>query len=106
VLRAKLSPSIVHQNAPHRFGGCREEMLAATEVLRVIGIHEPNVRLVHQRRGLKSLTRLLVPQSRGGKLAKFIVHQRQKLFSGSRIARLDPRKDLRNVAHRRRRPVI
>ena len=58
--KAPLSPRRVNQNSPHGLGSGREEMAAATPVLCFMDVHQPDVRLMHQRRGLKGVTRVFL----------------------------------------------
>ena len=74
------------EDAPHRFCGCPEEVPAVVPCLQR-GIDQPDIGLVHQRRGLQSL---VLP---GGFLAhagarqhaEFLVDERQEFFRGAWI---------------------
>ena len=57
---------------------------------------------MHQGRGLQGLAGLFLSQSLGGKLAKLVIDQGQKLLGGFRVALLDRREDLGNDVHGRR----
>ena len=70
-----------NENASHGFGSRPKEMPPAVPVLGLLHVDEPEVRVVNQRRGLKSLARLLIRQFRGGQFAQLVVDQRQQLFS-------------------------
>jgi hypothetical protein len=54
---------------------------------------------MHQRRRLQRLPRLFVRESRRSELSQLIVHQRQKLLGGLRIAGIDAGQDAGNVGH-------
>src|SRR5262245_27750418 len=121
-LLALLPPRLLDQNPPHRFGGSGEEVAAGVEGARSQGPgargrvclgwllapgsralipYQSQIRLVHQRRGLERLSRLLVRQLRGGQLPQFVIDERQELLGGLRIAGVDLREDACHVAHRR-----
>jgi len=61
--------------------------------------HQPQIRLVHQRRRLQRLSRLLLGEAGGGELAELVIDQRQQLLGGQRIAGLGRLQDLRDFAH-------
>ena len=71
---------------------------ASIPVLGLLGIHQPDVRLMHQRRGLQRLARLLLGHLGGGQLPQFLVDQRQELLGRLRFALFDPRQDQSHVA--------
>lgn len=54
---------------------------------------------MNQGRGLQGLARLLVRKFGGGELAEFVINEWQQLLRGARIARLNVREDLSDVAH-------
>ena len=57
------------------------------------GVHQPQVRLVDQGRGLERLAGLLLGQLLGGQLAQLVVDQRQELLGRLGVALLDGRED-------------
>ena len=58
-------------------------------MLGLVHIHQPDVGLMDQGRGLERLARLLLSHLLGGQLPQLVVDQRQKLLGGrgSRLAR-------------------
>src|SRR5262245_13996602 len=91
-----------HQDPPHRLGGGREKVPPA--IPRLFGpgsTEQTQVSLVYEGRSLECLARLFAVQSLGRQFAQLVIDQRQELVCGARIARLDLRQDLRDVAHRR-----
>ena len=48
-----LPAGLLHQNPPHRLRRRREEVPPAIPVLGFLHVHEPDVRLMHQRRGFQ-----------------------------------------------------
>ena len=64
-----------------------------------VHIHEPEIRLMHQRRRLQRLPRLLLSQLRRRQLPQLVIDQRQKLLRRRRIARFDLRQDAGDVGH-------
>ena len=69
----------------------------------VLAVHQPEVRLVDQGRGLERLAGLLLGQLLGGQLAQLVVDQRQELLGRLRVALLDGREDAGHVLHRQAR---
>ena len=60
---------------------------------------QPQIRLMHQRRRLQRLPRLLLGQLRGRQLPQLVIDQRQQLLGGLRIALLDLRQDAGHIGH-------
>ena len=58
-------------------------------VLDLLDIHQSEVRLVNQGRGLQRLAGLLIREFDGSEFAKFVVDKWQKPFGGGRITVLD-----------------
>jgi hypothetical protein len=83
------------QDSPHRLSGSRKEMSAPLPVCVIRLSNEPKVRLMHQRRRLQSLARLLTGQLHCGQLPQLFIDQRQQIFSGLRVALLDLGQDAR-----------
>ena len=90
----------VHQNAPHGLGGGSEEMPAAIPLPGSVRVDESEIRLVHERRGLERLARLLTSQILGRQPAELVVDQGQQLTGGARIAAFDGRQYACDFAHR------
>ena len=61
-------------------------MAAAVPMLRLLDVDEPEIGLMHQRRRLQRLTGFLLSQLGGGQLPQLLIHQRQELFGGTRVA--------------------
>jgi hypothetical protein len=66
----------------------------------LLAVHQPDVRLVHQRRGLDRLPGLLLSQLLRGQLAQPVVNERQQLCGGVRVPLLEGAQDATNVTHR------
>ena len=88
-LDSLFSARILHQYPPHRLRRSRKEVPPAVPLLNLLHIHQPQVRLVHQRRGLQRLARLLVGQLGGGQFAQLLVDQRQQLLRSGWVAGFD-----------------
>ncbi len=98
MLDAPFAPRLLNQDAAHRLGRGTQEMTATLPGL-FRAANQAKICLMDQRGRLQGLARLLLGHFLGGKLAQFIVDQRQKLLGGFRIALLDGAQDVRNVAH-------
>jgi hypothetical protein len=83
---AGFPPSSVYQNPPHGLSGGREEVVSAVPVLSFLHIHQADVRLMDQCRGLEGLARLLLGHLLGGQLPQFVVDQGQELLRSPRVA--------------------
>ena len=66
----------------------------------LVAVHQPQIGLVDQGRGLERLAGLLLGQLLGGQLAQLVVDQRQELLGGVRVALLDGGQDARDVGHK------
>ena len=55
-------------------------------MLGLVNIDQPEIRLVHQGRGLKRLTRILMDELRRGQFSQLLIDQRQELVGGTRVA--------------------
>ena len=75
-------------------------MSPAFPLLGLLGIHQPDIRLVHQRRGLKRVARILLGYLPGRKPAQLVVDQRQEPLGGPSVALLDGTQDPSDVGHR------
>src|SRR5262245_21668992 len=96
-----LLPRAVNEDAAHGLGGCGKKVSPAVPIrwYASFAIHQPEIGLVNQSRGLERLSWFFLSQLLGGKLPQFVVDQRQQLFGGVRIASLDCGKDARDIAH-------
>src|SRR5262245_31788564 len=74
-------------------------MAAAVPFLSFFDVHEPEVRFMHQRRCLESLSRLFAREPLGSELAQLVVHERQKLVRCMRVALLNGGQDASHVGH-------
>src|SRR4029077_12723329 len=81
-----------------------KEVAATVPVLDLVHIHQPEVGLVDQRRGLESLAEVLLGDLLGGQLPQLVVHQGQELFGALGVAILDGGQDAGNFSHRRLSP--
>jgi len=69
-------------------------------VLSPLHIHQREVCLVHQGRGLECLPGLLVGELLGGQPPKLVIDQRQKLLGRLGVALVNGREDSSNLVHR------
>ena len=99
-----LAASVLDQDPAHRLRGRREEVSAAVPLRLVTFADEPEIGLVHQVGRLEALPRGLAGEPLGGQPAQFLVDQGQELLGGPRVALLDRREDVRDVAHRSESP--
>jgi len=93
------APGIVHQNAPHGFGGRGKEMTTAVPGLGLVAVHQPYKRFMDQGRCLKRLAGRFLSHFRRRQLTQFVIHQRQELASGMRIAQLHGVEDASDFGH-------
>jgi hypothetical protein len=84
---------MIHQYAPHHVR-CDTEKLGAIVPVGITLIDKAEVRLVNQRRGLKSMTVSLAAHRMSRDTAQLIVHERDELVGRSRVA-LTPRREQR-----------
>ena len=87
------------EDATHRLGGSGEEVAAVVPALRPIHIHQAEVSLVNQSRGLERLAGLLLGQPLRRQLPQLVVDQRQELLGGLWVALLDGRQDSSHFTH-------
>ena len=76
------------------------EMAAIAINPRLGGADQPQVRFVDQRGGVEGLARLFPIELLGRQLAQLVIHQRQELFGGLRIASFNLRQNAGDVGHR------
>ena len=67
--------------------------------------NQTQVRLVHQRRRLQRLPRILLSHHRRGKFTQLIINQRQKLLTGFPVALFDGGENPCHVTHDREIPL-
>jgi hypothetical protein len=96
-LLAMVTPRALDQNTAHGLGGGAEKVGAVLEA----GISQSHPRLVYERGGLESVTRLLARHLRPCELAQFCIDQWEQLLAGTGIAVLDCFKNARDVSHGR-----
>ena len=84
-LLVTLRPRDVHEDAPHQPRGHREEVGPVLPV-DVLDVDQPEVGLVHQRRGLQAVPAALARQAAPRDPAQFIVYERNQLVEGGLIA--------------------
>src|SRR5207237_6131240 len=75
---ALLATSIIDQDAAHGLGRGGKEVAAAVPVLGFVRVHQPEVGLVDQGRGLERLAGYFLGQLLGGQLAQLVVDQRKE----------------------------
>jgi hypothetical protein len=95
-------PGRFDQNSPHGLSRSSKEMPPTVPVLGLFYIHQPDVRLMHQGRGLQGLSRLLLRHFGGGQLAQFLIHQRQQLVGCVPVTVFDLRENPGHVPRRTR----
>ena len=95
-----LAASRLDKDPAHRFGRRGEEVSAVLPALVIRGADEPQVGLVHQRRGLERLAGLLPRQALSGQLPQLVVDQRQELLGRPGLTLFDGGEDARHVRHR------
>ena len=94
-----LPAGLLHQNPPHRLRGRGEEMSPRIPMLDVVDIHQPDICLVYEGRGLKCLPRPFLCHLLGRQSAQLAVDQREQFLGCLAIALLDGGQDSRNVGH-------
>lgn len=73
--------------------------MVRVSIFRLDCVHQPQVSLMDERRGLESLAGLFLGQSVDRQLAQFVVDQRQELLGGVRIALLHGGQDSCDLTH-------
>ncbi len=89
MLPRPLAPGVLDEDAAHGLGRRGEEVAPAVPGPHRVRIHQPQIGLVDQGRGLERLARLLVREPQGCQLPQLVVDQRQQLLGGPRVALLD-----------------
>jgi hypothetical protein len=84
-----------HENPPHRLGRRRKKVPPILPVLPFFRIHEPQVGLVDQTRGIQGLPPMLVPEPLSRQPTQLLVDNGKKLARGVGIPRLNSFDDLR-----------
>ena len=67
--------------------------------LSLFRVNEPNIRFMHERRGLQRLVRFLLGHLGSGQLPQLFINQRQQLLGGRRIAGFNLAENACDVAH-------
>jgi hypothetical protein len=96
---AVLAAGILDENAAHGLGSGREEMAAAVPVLRLLHIHQPDIRLVNQSGCLESLPGFFLNDFLRRQPPQLVVNERQELFGSVRVALVNGGQDIRDRAH-------
>jgi hypothetical protein len=104
VAQAALAAGLIDQDAPHGLGSGGEEVAAALPGPLRAPADQPQVGLLHQRRGLERLAGLLLGELPGRELAQLVVDQGQELLGRLAVALLDRREDAGHVIHGREPP--
>src|SRR5688500_529986 len=102
MLGATTAPSVVHEYASHGLRGGAEEVPAPVPSRRRLGSDAPEVRLVHQRRGLKRVIRSLGCHPLYGQPAQLVVHERQEFGGRAGVAFANGIENPSYVSHRLR----
>lgn len=89
VTHSLLAAGGVHENPPHRLRSSREEVAAMIPALPLAIAEQAYVSFMDQSRCVERLPWLLVGQPLCSQAAQFVVHQRQQLLGGVRIAVLN-----------------
>jgi hypothetical protein len=76
-----------------------KEVATAVPLLRLIDIHETEVRLVNERGRLEGLPRRLASQTLRGELPKFRVDQGKQLLGGAGVTTSEVAEDARYRVH-------
>jgi hypothetical protein len=98
-LETGAAPGAFHENPPHCFRGCGEEMPPVVPGSLAARANQPQIRLVNQRCWLERMPRIFMCQMSGGQAPQFIVDQEQKLIASVRVARIERGEQLRDLAH-------
>jgi hypothetical protein len=101
VLGPPFPPGGVDEDAAHGLGRGGEEVAAAVPELGLFHVHESEIRLMDQGRGLQRLAGLFLSEPLGREFAELLVDQRQELLGGVRVALFDGGQDAGDLAHRR-----
>jgi len=78
-------PSMVHQNPPHQAGSHGQEMRPILP-RNLVGINQPDVGLVDERRGLKTMAGSLPCEASSGDQVEFPVNAGNQLREGGIVA--------------------
>ena len=97
-------PGVLDQDAAHRF--CRRKKISPSLPILTAFAHQPQPRLMHQRRWLERVPGRFVQHSGGRQIPQLIVNQRQQFFSGLTLAFADGVQNQRDVAHAGRLPDL
>ena len=100
MLETAFAPGTLDQDAAHRLGGGREEVTAAVPVLVCTTAYQPQISLVNEGRGIQRLTRLFLGQFARRQAPQFVVHERQQLLGGVRVALFNGGENDGNLIHR------
>ena len=100
MLVTSFAASIFNENAAHGLGGSREEVTAAVPVLVCTTAYQPQISLVNEGRGIQRLTRLFLGQFARRQAPQFVVHERQQLLGGVRVALFNGGENDGNLIHR------
>jgi hypothetical protein len=83
--RGATSPGIVNQNAANQLRGNSEEVGPVFKV-RILPVHQPEIRLVHQGCGLKGVIGTLLTQVPAGQATQLVVNEGGQFVHGALIA--------------------
>src|SRR5262245_10022765 len=86
VFDSGFSASILYQDAPHCLGGGREKVSAIVKLLFVRRANQSRIGFVNQGGGIERMSRFLACHLLRREFSQFVIHERQKLIGGMRIA--------------------
>ena len=90
---------MVDEHPSHRLGGSGKKVAPIGEYTASRGTNEPQIGLVNQGRGVQRVARCLIRDVTSRELAQLVVHDRQKLRRGLRIAIVDGVKNSSDLIH-------
>src|SRR5262245_4037252 len=79
-LQGTSASRLFDEDPTHRLGSGGEEVSAAIPALRLVRVHQTQIRFMNERRGLQRLTGLFLREPPGRELSKLLVDERQELF--------------------------
>ncbi len=98
VFEPLFSPGDIDENLLHCAGGGLEEMPAIGELLTAVS-RDLQPGLMHESRGLQSLSGFFIGHPDNGEFAQFLIDQREQLVGSLGVALLNTIKDAGDVRH-------
>ena len=90
---------VIDEDAAQGLSGGGKEVSPAVPVLCLLRVHQSEICLMNERRGLERLAGRLLGQFLRCEPAQLAIHQGQKLLGGVRIALLDGGEDYGDLGH-------